>query len=282
MSDMCSYKIALNTSTLKPFDLTIKEQIYIAQKAGYDGIELWVKDIEDYIQKGGTVKELKKYIDDTGISFVNAIAFFKWSDEDETIRKQAFIQAEQEMQLLVELGCQAIAAPPFGNVKEVSLPTMAHHFSQLTELARGIGIEPYLEFWGKAKKLSKLSEAMYVVLESGAHDVKILIDPFHMYTGGSSLDDLKYLNANSIGIVHVNDYPSLPTREEITDQDRLFPGDGIFHTEEFSKLLTQIGYNGYLSLELFTKNYRGKSALDVAAYGLKKIEGTYGQSIGRK
>ncbi|MGM7723165.1 sugar phosphate isomerase/epimerase family protein [Metabacillus sp. Hm71] len=272
---MFPYKIALNTSTLMPFQLNVKEQIDIAKKAGYEGIELWVSDIEAYIQGGGTVKELKSYIDDTGILLVNAITFFKWSDADETIRQQGFEQAKREMQMLADLGCQAVTAPPFGNVEDVSLKAMAHYFSNLIELARDIGIEPYLEFWGKARKLSKLYEAMYIVLKSGVNDAKMLIDSFHMYTGGSDFDGLKFLNGDSIGIVHVNDYPSFPSREEITDQDRLFPGDGILPTEKFAKLLSQTGYNGFLSLELFVQNYGGKSALDVALYGLKKVKDSF-------
>ncbi|WP_299088769.1 sugar phosphate isomerase/epimerase [uncultured Metabacillus sp.] len=272
---MFHFKLALNTSTLIPFKLDVKEQVNIAAEAGYDGIELWVKDIEEYLDNGGSIKELRGLIEDSGISVVNAITFFKWTDVNEEIRKKGLDQAEREITLLKKLGCKAVAAPPSGHVEGVSLETIALHFGQLANLARRIGVEPYLEFWGKSKRLSKLSEALFIAMESGVPDVKVLLDPFHMYTGGSKIENLDYLRANNIGIVHVNDYPSTPKREHISDRDRVFPGDGIAPNKKLASLLNQIGYNGFLSLELFCENFDHQSPLEVASKGIEKIKQAY-------
>jgi 2-keto-myo-inositol isomerase len=269
------FKPSLNASTLFPFNLGVKDQVRIAAEAGYEGIELWVRDIDAYLAGGGTVKELKRYISYTGIAVVNAIAFFKWSDEGEAEREQAFLQAEKEMAILAELGCVAVAAPPFGNVEHVSLETMAANFARLTSLACQIGIKPYLEFWGRAKKLSRFSEAMYVAMESGVPDAQILLDPFHMYTGGSSIDSLAYVNGDLIGIVHANDYPATPAKVVIADRDRVFPGEGIVPSQKLAQLLNDIGYRGYLSLELFIEHFGTKSALEVAKSGLESLTKTY-------
>jgi 2-keto-myo-inositol isomerase len=273
---MNSFKLSLNTSTLFPFRLGVKEQVRIAAEAGYEGVELWVRDIEAYLAGGGTVQELKHYISDCGVKFVNAIAFFAWTDIDEKARKEGLEQAQREMAMLTELGCEAVAAPPFGNVEGIALESIAANFAKLAEKAREIGIEPYLEFWGRAKKLSRLSEALYVAMESGVAGAKILLDPFHMYTGRSSVDALKDLNGSRIGIVHVNDYPAVPAREEIQDKDRVFPGEGVAPTQRFAQLLSEVGYQGYLSLELFIPDFGGKSALDVAKEGLAKVKDAYG------
>lgn len=272
---MFPFKTALNTSTLLPFNLNVKEQIDVVSKAGYQGIELWVNDIIVYLQSGGTIKDLKDHIDDSGITLVNAIAFFKWTDRDESTRTLGFEQAKREMHLLAELGCKAVAAPPFGHVEGVPLKEIAKNFAELTGVARKIGIEPYLEFWGRAKNLSKLSEAIFVAKESGVDDTRILLDPFHMYIGGSDLNHLRDLTSRNIGIVHVNDYPRYPKREDIHDNERVFPGDGISNTKEFAKLLEHTGYHEYLSLELFVQDYREKGALEVVQYGLEKIKTAY-------
>jgi 2-keto-myo-inositol isomerase len=269
------FKTALNTSTLFPFELNIKQQVRIAAEAGYAGIEPWFKDIEAYLASGGTIRDLRAYVRDTGIAIVNAIAFFTWADADAATRTRGLAQAEREMQLLVELGCPAVAAPPYGDVEGVTLEVMAGHFAQLAELAQGIGIEPYLEFWGRANTLSRLSEALFIAMESGRPDVKILLDPFHMYTGGSDLNSLSYLNGANIGIVHVNDYPAAPAREQIADSDRVFPGDGIAPTHELAKLLDRAGYRGYLSLEVFFESYGTEGALEVARRGLAAVQMAY-------
>src|SRR6185503_17965483 len=200
------------------------EQVRVAAAAGFAGIELWVNDLDAYLAGGGTLAELRAVVADSGIAIVNAIAFFPWADADDVTRARGFAQAEREMRMLAELGCVAVAAPPFGDVQAVTLEAIAAHFARLVDMARGIGIEPYLEFWGRAKKLSRLSEALFVAMESGVPDAKILLDPFHMYVGGSTEHSLQYLRGANIGIVHVNDYPAVPSRQQIADRDRVFPG----------------------------------------------------------
>lgn len=272
---MFPFKTALNASTLFPFKLNVKEQISVAAEAGYQGIELWVKDIDAYVAAGGTISELRRYISDTGIAVVNAIAFFAWTDEDQRTREQAFIQADKEMRMLAELGCAAIAAPPFGNVEQVSLDAMAANFAKLADMAGDIGIKPYLEFWGRAKRLSTLSEAVYVAMKSGVADARLLLDPFHMYVGGSSIDGIAFMNGARIGIVHVNDYPAAPDRASIADRERVFPGEGIGPSRKLAETLFESGYSGHLSLELFMENFGGKSALEVARHGLDTMARAY-------
>jgi 2-keto-myo-inositol isomerase len=269
------FKTALNASTLFPFNLDVKDQVQIAAESGYDGVELWVRDLDAYLANGSTIQQLKRYISDTGITVVNAISFIAWPDENEEVRKLAFVQAEKEMVMLAELGCVALATPPFGHVQHVSLESMAESFAKLAELAHRIGIKPYLEFWGRAPKLSRLSEAVYVAMESGVPDAQILLDPFHMYTGGSSIESLSCLNGERIGIVHVNDYPEVPARDVISDRDRVLPGAGCAPSQQLARTLYDIGYRGHLSLELFVEDWGTKSPLEVAMLGLKSITHTY-------
>ncbi|WP_274650774.1 sugar phosphate isomerase/epimerase family protein [Paenibacillus humicola] len=272
---MFPFKCALNASTLFPFKLGLKEQIRIAAEAGYEGIEIWVRDMEAYTAEGGSLGELKRYAADSGIAIANAIAFFKWSDKDAEVRSAGFAQAEREMNMLAELACAAVAAPPFGDVEGVPLDDMAANYAALSELGRKTGVEPYLEFWGRAKRLSTLAEAIYVAVQSGESGAKLLLDPFHMYTGGSEISGVGFLNGERIGIVHVNDYPAQPERAVIADRDRVFPGEGVAPTARFAKLLHESGYRGFLSLELFIEHFGAKSALEVASEGLGKIRSAY-------
>jgi sugar phosphate isomerase/epimerase len=112
-------------------------------------------------------------------------------------------------------------------------------------------------------------------MESGLSDAKLLLDPFHMYTGGSALASLAYVNGANIGIVHVNDYPAAPAREQITDAERVFPGEGVAPTHAFAGMLYRAGYRGYLSLELFIENYQRQNALEVARHGLAAMQMAY-------
>ncbi|MBC8075554.1 MAG: sugar phosphate isomerase/epimerase, partial [Chloroflexales bacterium] len=207
---MVPFKLALNASTLFPFALDATQQVRVAAEAGFTGLEVWMKDIEAYLAAGGTLRSLRGEARDSGIAIVNAITFFPWADADAAIQAAGLAQATREMALLAELGCVAVAAPPYGNVADTTLDAIAGAFARLHAAAQQTGIDVYLEFWGRAPRLSRLSEALYIAVESGVADAKLLLDPFHMYTGGSTLQSIGYLNGANIGIVHVNDYPAQP------------------------------------------------------------------------
>jgi 2-keto-myo-inositol isomerase len=272
---MFPFKTALNASTLFPFELDITKQVEIAAAAGYQGLEIWMKDLEAYMAVGGSLADLRQQFRDAGIAAVNTIAFAAWADADADIRKQGLVQAEREMQILAELGCPAIAAPPFGTVEASSLEAMAEHYASLATIGQRIGVEPILEFWGRAKRLSQLSEAVYVAMKSGLPNVRLLLDPFHMYIGGSDISGVGYLQGHAIGMVHVNDYPAQPARTVISDAERVFPGEGIAPSQQFARLLHSAGYTGYLSLELFLPEYGTASALTVAKRGLAAMHSAY-------
>lgn len=275
MKNRFPFRAALNASTLFPYGLGIREQIAIAARAGYDGIEIWMKDLQAYADDGGSVAALRRYAADSGVAVANAISFLPWADENEAVRLRGAAQADEELALLGELGCPSFAAPPFGDVGDASLGDIAERFAKLYAQARRYGVSPILEFWGRAKKLARLKEALEVADRSGVAEATLLLDPFHMYTGGSELEELSALTADRIGIVHANDYPAQPPRETIGDADRLFPGDGIAPSGEFARRLAALGYDGYLSLELFLPDDGGRSALETAAHGLAKTKSAY-------
>ena len=55
-------KFCLNTSTIKPQPLLKK--IELSGQAGYDGIELWINDVYDFIGRGGEVREVEQALAD--------------------------------------------------------------------------------------------------------------------------------------------------------------------------------------------------------------------------
>lgn len=258
------FKPALNTSTLRPYELTVPQQIDTAAEAGFAGVELWVRDIQAYVQEGGTAGDLAKRARDRGIEIINGIAFFKWTDADSSVREQGIEQARREIDLLRRVGCTAIAAPPTGEVAALDLEEIAENYLLLDKIARGLGVEPVLEFWGRAPVLHSVAEAKTVLHKSGLVRAGMLLDLFHMYTGGSSVEDVAALPGDRVGLVHINDYPADPPRETIRDSERVMPGDGVGPVLDFYRALARIGYEGYLSVELFRPEYDAGSAAGVA------------------
>ena len=62
---MSDFVYCLNTSTIRPTPLL--EKVRIAGLAGYQAIEPWNDEIDDYLAKGGSISELKRALGDAGL-----------------------------------------------------------------------------------------------------------------------------------------------------------------------------------------------------------------------
>ena len=267
-------RYCLNTSTIKGQGLGLLKNIDIAAEAGYDGIELWVDDIKEFVAEGKTLKSLKKRIDDNRLKVENAIGFAKWIVDEQDIREAAFVQMETEMKMMSELGCSRIAAPPSGATsgKSIDLTLAAQRYRSLVELGEKTGVMPQLEIWGASKNLSRLSEALYIAAESGHTQAKILADVYHLHRGGSDFSSMKLMSGDAYEIFHVNDYPGNVNREQLGDADRVFPGGGVAPLKQIMDTIRNAGGTKILSIELFNPGYWKLDALHVAKEGLNRIK----------
>jgi len=102
-------KYCLNTSTIHGEVIPIVEQVSIAQKAGYDSLEIWLRDVDKYTSGGGSLSDLRKRIADAGLTLESAIAFAPWILSDLEAHKKALEQAKKEM------GRQANCSPSCGS-----------------------------------------------------------------------------------------------------------------------------------------------------------------------
>ena len=273
-----AFSYSLNTSTIQACGLNIKEKIEVTAQAGYQGIELWLSEIDGYVEQGGKLSQLKGMLDQNSLELANIIAFFQWSNPDASRRKEELEEARRVLTIAKDLGCAYVAAPPAGIVDMADMPLedIAGYFRDLLELARDMGVKPLLEFWGHAKILCSLEQAMKVLELVNEPDAMLLADVFHMAKAGDSFDLLKKLKGAELGLFHVNDYPDAPDVSKLSDAQRVYPGDGAAPLHEIVNTLREIGYAGMMSLELFNKEYQKDGAETVAKIGIQKTREVFG------
>ena len=274
MNDQREFKYCLNTSTIRECKLDVPREIEVTSQAGYEGIELWVSEIEAYVESGGSLAELRRIVEGSGLEIPNLIAFFAWSHPDDAARHEGLEQARQVFAMARELGCPYVAAPPYGITDREDIPVahLADCFGTLLEVGQQAGVLPLLEFWGMSKVLGSLAEANEVLDRVDAPDGALLSDVFHMTRDGSDVALLGKLPQDRLKLMHVNDIPQAVEGMRITDRDRVYPGDGIAPWDKIIGGLRAIGYRGYLSLELFNQEYQEEGAVQVARTGLEKIK----------
>lgn len=276
------FRYCLNTSTLRGQKLGIEREVDLAAKAGYDAIEPWINEIDEYVKQGGSLKDLAKHIADQGLVVASAIGFAQWIVDDDAQRAKGLDEARRTMDIVAQLGGTRIAAPPAGATEKPGLDLFAaaQRYGVLIELGRQAGVVPQLEVWGFSKNLSRLGEAVFVAVESGHRDACLLLDVYHIYKGGSGFDGMHLLGGAGLHVFHVNDYPADPPRETISDADRVYPGDGIAPLGQLLRDLHAAGFRGTLSLELFNRSYWQQDAFEVAKTGLEKMKAAVAKSMG--
>ncbi len=276
-------RFALNMSTLRGQNLTVTEQVEVAAKAGYDGVEPWIRDLETYVNNGGSIADLRKQIEDAGMTVESAIGFAQWINDDAEQRKAGLEMARRDMELVRSIGGTRIAAPPIGahqkDAVSPPLKVIAERYRALLQVGDETGVTPQLELWGFSPTISTLGELAYVATAAEHPKACVLPDFYHIYKGGSDFAALGMIEASRMHCFHINDYPGEPSQREISDKDRVFPGDGVCPLVPTIRLLLDHGFRGTFSLELFNPEYWKRDALDVAREGLEKSKQVVADAI---
>jgi len=268
------FRYCLNTSTIRgEAGRPIEESIAIAGRAGYTGIEPWIREIDDYVARGGSLAELAQRIRDAGLVVESAIAFPEWIVDDDARRARGMEEARRCMEIVAALGGRRIAAPPAGatDVSDLEPQRIAERYRALLELGERMGVIPMLEVWGFSRTLGRLAPAAAAAIDAGHPAACLLTDVYHLYRGGSDFEGLRLLHGAALPAMHMNDYPAEPPRTQLNDGHRVYPGDGVAPLTRILRILRDIGFTGALSLELFNRSYWQQDPNSVARTGLEKM-----------
>jgi len=262
------FRFSLNTSTIQPANLV--EKIRIAGAAGYDGIEIWNDDLDAYVGEGGLLQDVRKMLADAGLEVPTVLHISGWLDAaDGPEYSKALEDARRRMDQAAAIGAQRIiAGPPRG---ACDYQRSAKRYAELLAIGREYGVLPALEFLGFVQEVNTIRALWKIVSAVDDGDKSVVLDTYHIFRGGSSIEDLDLVPTEMIAVFHVNDAPANIPREQQRDADRVLPGDGILPLEETARRLKAKGYRGALSLELFNPSLWQRDLLDVAKEGLERM-----------
>ena len=249
-------RISLNTSTLLHYKLDVDVQIDMVADAGFEGIELWMRDVKTYLEKGGSSEFLKEKLEARNLILENMIGFSKWISDDPEERKKAIDQLGEEMNITAALGGKYIAATVQGieYLDRNKYDDYAERYNAILKLGEETGVTPIIELWGMGA-LHKVADCAQIVISTGHPKATMLLDFYHIYRGGNDWDTIDILNGKKLPVIHINDYPSSPSYELLKDSDRVLPGEGVCPFNEVIPKLYNAGFRGGFSVEIFNKEY---------------------------
>ncbi len=262
---MKALNYCLNASTIR--GTPVLEQIAIAAAAGYDGIELWFADTDAHLADGGRISDIGRALDDAGLVVPTMIYFAEWFDCAEDAWPAMKDKAVRRMVQAAAIGARhLICSPPAGRA---DLATGARRYAELVALGKSMDVGAAFEFLGFVEQYNTIESALEVLALAGGGTT--VLDPFHIFRGGGSVESVAKLRAEQIAVSHFNDVVNSVPREKQGDGDRVMPGDGVFALRRYCELLRGTGYGGFVSLELFREDLWARDPREVARIGLEKM-----------
>jgi 2-keto-myo-inositol isomerase len=181
------------------------------------------------------VRDLRRRLDSNGLRAWSINSLEGAGEGD--LRQQARVQASQA----AECGAPYVVCVP-GRERE----GLEEAVAALAEICRQEGAALAFEFMGfDWSAVRTLAEALTV------HPGPVVIDTFHWMRGDGSLPALRACDPARIAVVHVSDAPTTDLAR-LGDADRVLPGEGVLQLDGFYRTLADTGYDGVLSVELFS------------------------------
>lgn len=263
------WPICLDFATIRPAK-GLKEKVDIAVAAGYDAVEPWDGDLEEYEKSGGDLKEMGKYIRDKGLFVPSMIGLWGSLPENESAFQESLPATRNRMRMASEIGCEHVQTIPNKVGENFDRRFVADCYRRLIEIGiKEYHVKPALVFV-EMFPLKTMGQALGIASGADHPEARIIPDVFHMYISGGGFEGLKLLQGNAMAIFQFNDAPKDMAMEDMRDKDRVFPGDGILPLPEILQDLKATGFKGCVSLELYNPEYYKQDLSKVAKTGLAK------------
>jgi 2-keto-myo-inositol isomerase len=272
-------KLALNGATTMRADL--ETDIRAAKAAGFAYLEIWAAKLRRYLQTN-TAADLKALFDAQGVApySINSIEHITFRDAAAYERIRA--ECEELCRVAETIGCPYVVVvpgklPPAASREEI-IAESARVLRDLAVIAEKHGVALAFEFLGQTDcSVQTLELANEIVKEVDRPDIGLVLDTFHFYAGGSTLESIAQVDADKLFIFHINDAEDRP-REQLTDAQRLLPGLGILPLREIKAGLDAIGYDKVASIEIFRPEYWQRDPFALAKDAHAAAQAAFGSS----
>src|SRR5512141_2022328 len=256
-------RLALNGATIMRSPL--EHDVRIAADCGYAALEIWAGKIPVY-ERNHTLGQLAESMRARGVApwCINSIENI--THRAAAARADLVDELRGAVVIARAIGAPAIVVVPGTRPTGVDARASAGDAVDVLRAMSDVAGEIKLafEFLGKPQcAVPTLDMAIEIIERVDRPNVGMVIDTFHFYAGGSSLDDLRRVPIARVIVLHLNGCADLP-RDELTDAHRLYPGEGVIPIDAILSSLHARGFDGVASIEIFRPEYWEQHPADVA------------------
>ncbi|MXO74312.1 TIM barrel protein [Altererythrobacter aerius] len=257
----------------------VTERYPAARDAGFTAVTLFASDIVAARSLGLGCDDLKTMIADAGLTLSNVEIVGNWmpgqsADTPLLPREMAVAMldgtAERVCRTAADLGSAAVTvADLFG--LPFDAPEVAKHFAKVCDVAADHGLDVTLEFVPTGC-VRTVAQAQEVLERADRTNAGMLVDSYHFFRAGSSLEDMARVPPELISSWQMNDAAATPaTDDAFADMMiRAMPGDGAFDLKGLMQALAATGTTAPAGIEVFSAEL---SALPFPELARRSAEG---------
>jgi sugar phosphate isomerase/epimerase len=240
---------------------SLQQSLELARQTGFEGIDFNIKEAAELAEKHGA-DYVRGLFTDAGIRPGAWGLPVAWREDS----------WKDDLKVLPELAAvgQAIGAlrtatwcPPSSDTMPFAENFQWHvdRYGPIAEALAPYGVRFGIEFIGPQTLRPADKHAFIYTMEGmleliralDTDNVGLLLDAWHLYTSGGSLDDLDKITNADVVVVHVNDAPEGLTMATYNDHDRRLPMETeVMDLPGFMRKLAAMGYDGPVTPEPFS------------------------------
>ncbi|MFF2481735.1 sugar phosphate isomerase/epimerase family protein [Paenibacillus sp. NPDC058071] len=243
------------------------DDVLFIQKAAEYGFEAVDLDIGSIVEKN-KVALIKSALQTNGIVAGASDVGVDWRNDNDKFLKD-LSKLPQYADAAKELGISVFTTYILPSTDEKSAFFMAqtvHRLRSCAEVLESRDIKLALEFVGphhyrttwKNPFIWTVEETLELIEAIGLPNVGLLMDSYHSYTSEMEAGQWDSLRSDQIAHVHINDAKDKPI-DQLLDNDRLYPGEGVIDLAQFLRRLDQMGYTGVVSQEVLSQEEPNQS-----------------------
>ena len=249
---------------------TLNEKLEAITQALFHGVEMFENDLLSF---NGTPAETRRMVEDLGLRTITFQPFRDFEGMPELQRTKVFARAERKFDVMQELGCDLLLV--CSNLSPNALGGIdraAADFHELGERAAKRGLRVAFEALAWGRHINDYRDAWEVVRRADHPSVGLVLDTFHILVRGTDLTPIRAIPKDRIFLVQVADAPLLEMDYLSWSRHyRCFPGQGDLAIQPFMAALQATGFDGLLSLEIFSDRFRAGSARRIAVDGQRSL-----------
>lgn len=261
----------------------LKQSLEYAKLGGYQGVDVPVGEVAEMLKTHGPC-HVTDLFEAAGMQ-MGSIGFpASWMGSEE--EWQASLEGcRQACEVAQAIGATRSATwmPSWSDEREWDENIEFHvtRFQPIAQIMADHGVRLGLEFLGpktlrnghKYEFIHTLGGMLELCAAVGTGNMGLLLDAWHWYTSGGTLEDLKQISNADVVYVHINDAPPGIALDEQMDSVRMVHGEsGVIDLTGFLQGLHAAGYDGPVTPEPFSQKVREMAPEEAVSYTGKLLQ----------